>query len=116
MNILPISKNLLDFDFESEYLQAPRILLPFVITLGFSGLVYAGIGWVVFRNREALQEDLIFTTNYLGSDQPNITLNFSRGASNIVAQYYQFLRLGWNGYHSVMKNLMFVRYLIASHV
>jgi len=75
----------------------------------FAGLVYAGIGWVVFRNKAALHEDLIFSTNYLGSAQPNITLNFSRGAANIVAQYYMFLRLGHGGYKAIMENLMKVR-------
>lgn len=72
------------------------------------GLVYAGLGWILFRNRAALPEELIFHTNYLGSDQPSVTLNFSKGASNIIAQYYMFLRLGFRGYKKIMSNLMTV--------
>lgn len=45
------------------------------------GLVYPGLGWVIWRGKESLEEDLIFHTNYLGSDQPSMTLNFSKGAS-----------------------------------
>ena len=45
------------------------------------GLVYPGLGWVIWRGKESLDEDLIFHTNYLGSDQPSMTLNFSKGAS-----------------------------------
>jgi glutamate decarboxylase len=69
------------------------------------GLVYPGVGWVIFRNKAALPEDLVFHVNYLGSDQPNFTLNFSKGASHIIAQYYQFLRLGKEGYTKIMMNL-----------
>ena len=39
-----------------------------------------------------------------GTDQINFTLNFSKGASQIVAQYYQFLRLGRSGYTKIMQN------------
>jgi glutamate decarboxylase len=87
--------------------------LPLVCSINASGhkygLVYPGIGWVVWKNKECLPEDLIFHTNYLGSDQPSITLNFSKGASNILAQYYTFMRLGYNGYKQIMSNLMKVR-------
>ncbi|KAE8697659.1 Glutamate decarboxylase [Hibiscus syriacus] len=55
------------------------------------GLVYAGVGWIVWRNKEDLSDDLVFHINYLGSDQPTFTLNFSKGSSQIIAQYYQFL-------------------------
>lgn len=72
------------------------------------GLVYPGIGWVLFRSKKALHEDLIFHTNYLGSDQPSMTLNFSKGASNVIAQYYQFIRLGFSGYAKIMTNLQTV--------
>merc|ERR1711977_111907 len=73
------------------------------------GMVYPGIGWVIWKNKKCLPEELIFHTNYLGSDQPSITLNFSKGASNILAQYYTFLRLGFAGYRDIMNNLMTVR-------
>lgn len=69
------------------------------------GLVYAGIGWVIWREPADLPEDLIFHVNYLGTDQATVTLNFSRGASHVIAQYFQLLRLGRDGYTRVMNNL-----------
>ncbi|XVE57217.1 hypothetical protein DITRI_Ditri04bG0073500 [Diplodiscus trichospermus] len=84
--------------------------LPLVKSINVSGhkygLVYAGVGWVVWRNKEDLPDDLVFHINYLGSDQPTFTLNFSKGSSQIIAQYYQFLRLGFEGYKNVIKNCM----------
>ncbi|XP_064971960.1 glutamate decarboxylase-like [Musa acuminata AAA Group] len=75
--------------------------LPLVKSINVSGhkygLVYAGVGWIVWRNKEDLPEELIFHVNYLGSDQPTFTLNFSKGSSQIIAQYYQFIRLGFEG-------------------
>ncbi|CAO2831107.1 unnamed protein product [Amaranthus hypochondriacus] len=82
--------------------------LPLVKSINVSGhkygLVYAGVGWVLWRSKEDLPEELVFHINYLGADQPTFTLNFSKGASQIVAQYYQFLRLGFEGYKNVIKN------------
>ncbi|CAM6118217.1 unnamed protein product [Calypogeia fissa] len=82
--------------------------LPLVTSINVSGhkygLVYAGVGWVVWRSKEDLPEELIFHVNYLGADQPTFTLNFSKGASQIIAQYYQFLRLGFEGYRLIMAN------------
>ncbi len=70
------------------------------------GLVYPGIGWVLWREEQDLPEDLVFHVNYLGGDLPTFNLNFSRGASHVIAQYYNFLRLGHEGYMRIMKNLM----------
>ncbi|XP_020576713.1 glutamate decarboxylase-like [Phalaenopsis equestris] len=82
--------------------------LPLVKSINVSGhkygLVYAGIGWVIWRSKEDLPEELIFHINYLGADQPTFTLNFSKGSSQIIAQYYQLVRLGFEGYRSIMKN------------
>ena len=58
------------------------------------GLVYPGVGWVLWRDAEALPEDLVFHVNYLGGDMPTFALNFSRPGAQVVAQYYNFLRLG----------------------
>jgi glutamate decarboxylase len=69
------------------------------------GLVYPGVGWVIWRTEEDLPEELIFHVNYLGGDQPTFNLNFSRGASQIIAQYYNFLRLGREGYRRIMTGL-----------
>jgi len=68
------------------------------------GLVYAGIGWVIWRSKEDLPEELIFHINYLGADQPTFTLNFSKGSIQIIAQYYQLIRLGYEGYKNIMEN------------
>ena len=69
------------------------------------GLVYPGVGWVVWRSPEYLPQELVFNINYLGADQSSFTLNFSKGASQIIGQYYQFIRLGKRGYRSIMLNL-----------
>jgi glutamate decarboxylase len=66
------------------------------------GLVYPGIGWLVFRETSDLAEDLVFYENYLGKTDATFTLNFSTGASMVLAQYYNFVRLGRGGYTFVM--------------
>jgi glutamate decarboxylase len=65
------------------------------------GLVYPGVGWIVWRDAAALPEDLIFWVNYLGDNMPTFALNFSRPGAQVVAQYYNFLRLGYEGYRKV---------------
>jgi len=67
------------------------------------GLVYPGVGWIVWRDKEALPEDLIFRVNYLGGETPTMAINFSRPGAQVVAQYYSFLRLGKVGYYQVQK-------------
>jgi glutamate decarboxylase len=66
------------------------------------GLVYPGIGWLVFREKADLASDLVFYENYLGKTDATFTLNFSTGASMVLAQYYNFVRLGHEGYAHVM--------------
>jgi glutamate decarboxylase len=65
------------------------------------GLVYPGVGWVVWREAAALPEDLVFKVNYLGGRIPTFALNFSRPGAQVAAQYYNFLRLGFPGYRRV---------------
>jgi len=65
------------------------------------GLVYPGVGWIVWRDADALPEDLIFWVNYLGDNMPTFALNFSRPGAQVAAQYYNFLRLGFDGYRRV---------------
>ncbi len=67
------------------------------------GLVYPGVGWIVWRNPESLPEDLVFHVDYLGGDMPTFALNFSRPGAQVVAQYYNFLRLGRDGYRRVQQ-------------
>ncbi|MHB8281679.1 MAG: glutamate decarboxylase [bacterium] len=68
------------------------------------GLVYPGLGWLIFKDKTDLPEDLIFYVNYLGGEEATYTLNFSRGSSMMIAQYYNLLMLGKDGYNRVMKN------------
>ncbi|HWN59895.1 MAG TPA: glutamate decarboxylase, partial [Streptosporangiaceae bacterium] len=65
------------------------------------GLAPLGVGWVLWRDREELPDDLIFHVNYLGGDMPVFQINFSRPAGQIVAQYYNFIRLGFEGYKRI---------------
>jgi glutamate decarboxylase len=67
------------------------------------GLVYPGIGWLIFREESDLAEDLVFHENYLGKTDPTFTLNFSTGSSMVLAQYYSFVRFGKAGYRAIME-------------
>jgi glutamate decarboxylase len=69
------------------------------------GLVYPGIGWLVFRELADLPEDLVFYENYLGKRDATFTLNFSTGASMVLAQYYNFVRFGHDGYRFIMETM-----------
>ena len=90
--VAPFAQPELEWDFR----------LPRVISINASGhkygLVYPGIGWVIWRDKSYLPEELVFEVNYLGGNEPTFTLNFSRPGAQIVGQYYMFLRLGFDGY------------------
>ena len=70
------------------------------------GLVYPGVGWVIWRSKETLPEDLIFWVSYLGGQEATMAINFSRSASQIVGQYYAFLRNGFEGYKEIHTRTM----------
>jgi glutamate decarboxylase len=67
------------------------------------GLVYPGLGWVVWRTVDDLPQELVFDVTYLGGHMPTFALNFSRPGAQVLLQYYLFLRLGWDGYYKVQK-------------
>jgi glutamate decarboxylase len=67
------------------------------------GLSPLGVGWAIWRDKDELPEELIFRVNYLGGDMPTFALNFSRPGGQIVAQYYNFLRLGREGYRKIQQ-------------
>jgi glutamate decarboxylase len=67
------------------------------------GLVYPGLGWIVWAKREYLPEELIFNVSYLGGNMPTFAINFSRPGAQVLLQYYNFLRLGREGYRRVMQ-------------
>lgn len=70
------------------------------------GLVYAGVGWIVWRDEAQLPKYLIFELHYLGGTEESYTLNFSRPGAQIIAQYYNLIHLGFNGYRSIMENAL----------
>jgi glutamate decarboxylase len=82
--------------------------LPRVASINMSGhkygLVYPGVGWAVWRDADALPEDLVFYVNYLGGNMPTFGLNFSRPGAEVVAQYYTFFRLGVEGLRAVQQS------------
>ena len=80
------------------------------------GLVYPGVGWVVWRDSEALPEDLVFMVNYLGGQLPTFALNFSRSGAQVAAQYYNFLRLGFDGYKKVQQACQDVALHLSSRI
>ena len=80
------------------------------------GLVYPGVGWVVWRDSQALPEDLIFKVNYLGGEMPTFALNFSRPGGQVAAQYYNFLRLGFSGYRSIQQACQDVAKYLSSEI
>ena len=79
--------------------------LPRVASINASGhkygLVYPGVGWIIWRDSSALPDELIFWVNYLGDNMPTFALNFSRPGAQVVGQYFNLLRLGFDGYQRV---------------
>jgi len=94
--------------------------LPNVVSINTSGhkygLVYPGVGWALWRGKAHLPEELVFHVNYLGGDMPTFTLNFSRPGNQIVGQYYNFLRLGRDGYTRIMRTLCSVATELAAQI
>ncbi|EJD02107.1 glutamate decarboxylase [Fomitiporia mediterranea MF3/22] len=79
--------------------------LPRVVSINTSGhkfgLAYVGVGWVIWRDKAHLPKDLIFELHYLGSIEYSFSLNFSRPAAPIIAQYFNFVHLGFEGYRRI---------------
>jgi len=109
---VPVHVDAASGGFVAPFLQ-PELLwdfrLPRVHSINVSGhkygLVYPGVGWVIWRSAADLPQELIFEVDYLGGSHANFGLNFSRGASQIVGQYYNFVRLGRDGYKQIMMAL-----------
>jgi glutamate decarboxylase len=80
------------------------------------GLVYPGVGWVIWREKADLPDDLIFSVNYLGGEMPTFAINFSRPGNQVVAQYYNFLRLGREGYTRIHKACQDVALYLSSEI
>lgn len=80
------------------------------------GLVYPGVGWIIWRDKEQLPEELIFHCSYLGGDLPNFALNFSRPGNQVLAQYYNFVRLGREGYTLIQQTCQDVALYLSGEI
>ncbi|GAA4232884.1 glutamate decarboxylase [Actinomadura meridiana] len=104
----------LDPDLEWDF-RLPRVAS--INTSGHKyGLVMPGVGWALWRDGDALPDDLVFHVNYLGGDMPTFALNFSRPGAQVVAQYYNFLRLGFEGYRRVQQTCRDVAKRLAAEI
>ncbi|HWC79074.1 MAG TPA: glutamate decarboxylase [Pseudonocardiaceae bacterium] len=104
----------LDQDLEWDF-RLPRVAS--INTSGHKfGLVYPGVGWIVWRDTAALPEELVFKVNYLGGDMPTFALNFSRPGAQVAAQYYNFVRLGFDGYRRVQQHCRDVAKYLAKEI
>lgn len=120
---VPIHVDAASGGFVAPFLQ-PEIewdfRLPLVKSINTSGhkfgLVYPGVGWVIWRDKAELPEDLVFHCNYLGGDLPNFALNFSRPGNQVVAQYFNFLRLGYDGYREIHQTSQDVAMYLSSGI
>lgn len=108
--IAPFSNQELKWDFQLEQVRSINVS-------GHKyGLVYPGIGWLIFKDQSDLPDDLIFNVNYLGGLMPNYSLNFSKGSGMIIAQYYNLLRLGKEGYADIVNNMLLNANYLASNL
>jgi glutamate decarboxylase len=107
---VPIHVDAASGGFVAPFLQPELVWdfqLPRVHSINASGhkygLVYPGLGWVLWRTRDLLPEELVFKVSYLGGEMPTFGLNFSRPGAQVLLQYYNFLRLGRDGYERVQR-------------
>jgi glutamate decarboxylase len=108
--IAPFCQPELEWDF-----RVPRVVS--INTSGHKyGLVYPGLGWIIWRDKAALPESMIFHCSYLGGDMPTLALNFSRPGAQALLQYYQFLRLGREGYRQVQQGSLDVAQYLSSAI
>ena len=80
------------------------------------GLAPLGVGWIIWRDAAELPDELVFKVNYLGGEMPTFAINFSRPASQIVAQYYNFIRLGREGYRKIQQASQDVALFLAGEI
>jgi glutamate decarboxylase len=107
---VPIHVDAASGGFVAPFLQpelAWDFRLPRVVSINASGhkygLVFPGVGWVVWRHEDAVPKDMIFNVAYLGGEMPTLALNFSRPGAQVLLQYYNFLRLGRDGFTDVQQ-------------
>jgi glutamate decarboxylase len=98
--VTPFSEPALEWDFRLSHVRSINV------SNHKFGLVYPGMGTVVFRDRSDLPEELVFHINYLGGDMPNYSLNFSRPSNSVLLQYFNFIRLGREGYERIVATVL----------
>ena len=110
---IPIHVDAASGGFIKPFLQPEKkwdFRLKWVLSISTSGhkygLVYPGLGWVIWRDKKFLPKDMSFSVNYLGANITQVGLNFSRPAAQILAQYYNFIHLGFQGYKEIHENSM----------
>ncbi len=95
--ILPFINPEIEWDFRLKWVKS-------ISVSGHKfGLVYPGVGWVIWRDNSYLPKEMNFAVNYLGAEVPSISINFSRPGNQVLAQYYQFIRLGKEGYSAIQQ-------------
>ena len=98
--ILPFTEPGFEWDFRLEKVRSINVS-------GHKyGMTYAGLGWLIFKDKIDLPDDLVFNVNYLGEEEETYTLNFSRGSAMVIAQYYNILRFGIPGYRRIMTSIL----------
>ena len=80
------------------------------------GLVYPGVGWIVWRDEKYLPEELVFKVSYLGGEMPTMAINFSHSAAQMIGQYYNFVRFGFDGYQSIHQRTHDVAVYLAKEI
>ena len=80
------------------------------------GLVYPGVGWVLWRDKKYLPEELIFKVSYLGGELPTMAINFSHSAAQLIGQYYNFVRYGFDGYKAIHERTHKVAMYLAKSI
>ncbi|MFA8451367.1 MAG: glutamate decarboxylase [Bacteroidales bacterium] len=108
--ITPFLQPEIEWDFRLQWVHS-------ISTSGHKyGLVYPGVGWVVWKKEDYLPKDLIFYVDYLGGEMPTMAINFSRPGNQVLGQYYQFLRLGFEGYYKVQNKSRAVAMYLSSQI
>lgn len=120
---IPIHVDAASGGFIAPFLQPDLVWdfrLPRVHSINTSGhkygLVYPGLGWALWRSRDLVPEELIFDVSYLGGNMPTFALNFSRPGAQVLLQYYNFLRLGFEGYRQVQNTCREVAHYLSAKV
>lgn len=120
---IPIHVDAASGGFIAPFLQPDLVWdfqLPRVKSINASGhkygLVYPGLGWIIWREAEDLPEDLIYRVSYLGGNMPTFALSFSRPSAQVLLQYYNFLRLGKEGYYKVQKACQAVAHFLSKAI